>query len=53
MTFLFREYLRRENLRLAVEEQKALAQSRDMPHERQENPAVPVVHRETGFRYLL
>jgi len=53
MTLLFREYLRRENLRLAVEEQKALTQRRDMSHERQENPAVPVVHGETGFRYLL
>jgi MFS family permease len=53
MTFIFREYLRRENLRFAAEEQKALAQSRNMPHERQECPAAPVIQGETGFRYLL
>ena len=49
MTFLFREYLRRENVKLAVEEQKALGRSGDTPHERQ----MRVVHGETGFRYLL
>ena len=53
MTFIFREYLRQENLRFAVEEQKAIAQSGDVPHERQDHPAVPMVHGETRFRYLL
>jgi hypothetical protein len=53
MTFSFREYLRRENLRFAAEEQKAQARGGDILHERREGPAVPVVHGETGFRYFL
>lgn len=53
MTFFFREYLRRENLRFAVEEQRALNHNEDVSPERQGSPAVPVVHGETGFRYLL
>jgi len=53
MTLLFREYLRRENLKFAAEEQKVLTQGGGVPHERQERPAVPVVDGATGFRYLL
>lgn len=53
MTLTFREFLRRENLKLAVEEQKALAESGGVSYEPQESPAVPVVRGERGFRYLL
>ena len=53
MTFLFREHLRRENVRLAVEEQKAWDRGGPNPHERQGGPEVPVIHGETEFRYLL
>jgi len=53
MTFIFREFLRRENLKFAVEEQKALARSGGVPYEPQDGPTAPVVHGETGFRYLL
>jgi hypothetical protein len=53
MTFIFREFLRRENLKLAVEEQKALAQSGGAPYERREGLAVSSVRGEAGFRYLL
>jgi uncharacterized membrane protein len=51
MTFIFRVHLRRENVKFAMEEQKA--QDRGALYEQQEDPAVPVVHGETGFRYLL
>ena len=53
MTFMFREFLRRENVKLAVEEQKALAESGDVSYEPQEGPGGLVIRRETGFRYLL
>ena len=50
MTFIFREFLRRENLKLAAEEQKARG---GVPYERQEDRGVGVGHGEAGFRYLL
>ena len=56
MTFIFREFLRRENVKLAAEERKALAQSGGVAvayEQQQEGPAVPVVRGEAGFRYLL
>ena len=53
MTFIFREHLRRENMKFAVEEQKARDHGGPVMHGQQEDPAVPVVHGETGFRYLL
>lgn len=53
MTFIFREHLRRENVRLAMEEQKVRDRGGSVPHERQGGLEVPVIHGETGFRYLL
>jgi hypothetical protein len=53
MTFIFREHLRRENVRFAVEEQKARDRVGPIPYARQDGPEVPVIHGETGFRYLL
>jgi len=53
MTFIFREHLRSENVRFAVEEQKARDRGGSIPHERQGGPDVPVIHEGTGFRYLL
>ncbi len=53
MTFIFREHLRRENVRLAVEEQKVRDRGEPVLHKQQEDTAVPVVRGETGFRYLL
>lgn len=53
MTFMFREFLRRENIKLAVEEQKALAESGGVVCEPQEGTVGPVIRGETGFRYLL
>lgn len=47
MTFIFREFLRRENLKLAAEEQKARG---GVAYERQEDR---VGRGEAGFRYLL
>jgi hypothetical protein len=52
MTFIFREYLRRENRRFA-EEQKVLARGEHTAYSQTEDPEVPVFHSETGFRYLL
>ena len=53
MTFNFREHLRRENVRYAMEEQKARDRGECVLHKQQEDTAVPVVRGETGFRYLL
>lgn len=53
MTFIFREHLRRENLRLAVKEQKVPNRGEFIPHEQQEDSIVPVAHKVGGFRYLL
>ena len=53
MTLIFREHLRRENVRFAVEEQKARERGGFVLHEEKDDPAVPVVPGETGFRYLL
>jgi len=53
MTFIFRQHLRTENLRFAMEEQKVQSHGEPIPYERQEDPDAPVVHRETQFIYLL
>jgi len=53
MTFIFREHLRRENGRFAVEEQKARDRDGSIPHARQDGQEVPMNHGEAGFRYLL
>ena len=53
MTFIFREHLRKENVRLTTEEQKVRDRGGSIPHERQGGPEVSVIHGETGFRYLL
>ena len=53
LTYIFREHLRRENVRLALEEQRARDRGGSIHHERQGGPEVPVIHGETEFRYLL
>jgi hypothetical protein len=53
MTFIFRQHLRKENVRFAMEEQKARAHGGPIPQEQQGGPEMPVIHGETGFRYLL
>jgi len=53
MTFIFREHLRKENVKFAAEELKTQDHGGSILHEQQEDLTVPVVRGETGFRYLL